>query len=159
MNKKNKDKEDVGLEKVNKEIKKEFLEKTGKTEEEKKTLEDYDPLKLFDNLISKPDVSQEKDKIIDILFNNEDLRKISDVTPNELKDIVVLLTFAKHIKTPLINYFADCFLALSLSKDRQSRKEVVEIYKNDIYNQLGIMPSMSEETPSRMGRLKERLNL
>lgn len=114
---------------------------------------DLTPTDLFSSIFQTPE--QDKDKILETLFEHPDLRKISDITPSEIIDMGVLLTFEKEMDSPLIKYFCETRLALSLSKDRKSREEIVEIYKTNIYGE------MAENMPQREGmfsRFKNRFS-
>lgn len=143
-------------EKFNQEIIDKMQQEKEKEEEEK----EVNVAELFSGFFQKDPETQEKDKIIEILFEHKDLRKISDVSRDEITDITVLLTFAKDVDTPLINFFCETRLALSLSKDRKSREEVVEIYKTNMMSEMGMFPqSPMGDSPSRFDRLKERLSL
>jgi len=133
---------------------KEELKKSDELPEEIK--KDFDPIAVLDNLF-QPQDEKEKDKIIEILFEHEDLRKISDISHNQLVDIVALKTFSDYIQSPLIKKFCEHYLALSLSKGRKSREEVVEIYRTNMMSELGY-PFIPEKQ-SRFQRLRERLNL
>lgn len=116
------------------------------------------PLDMFSNMFSPPEDKEDKDKIIEILFEHKDLRKIADITPNEIIDMTVLSTFAKDMNVPLIDYFLESKLALSLSKNRKSREEIVEIYKTQTYGEMGGMfPDVEQQ--SRFSRLKERFGV
>lgn len=97
--------------------------------------QDLTPTDLFSSIFQTPE--QDKDKILETLFEHPDLRKIADVTHSELIDMSVLLTFEKEMDSPLIKYFCDTRLALSFSKDRKSREEIVEIYKTNMYSEMG----------------------
>ena len=124
---------------------------------DKELLKDFAPSELIEKLLVSDEELTEKDKIIEILFEHPDIRKISDVTDKNLINVAVLLTFAKEVDVSLVNYFCDAYLTLSLSKDRQSRKEVVEIYKTHMTN-----PELMLNIPdkqSRFSRMKDRLSL
>jgi hypothetical protein len=95
---------------------------------------DLTPTDLFGSIFQTPD--QEKDKILETLFEHPDLRKVADISHSELIDMTVLLTFEKEMDSPLIEYFCETRLALSFSKDRKSREEIVEIYKTNIYGEM-----------------------
>jgi len=136
-------------------IKNQTMEKI--EDEKKEKLKDVSPIELFNAIFEQEESESEKDKIIEILFNHKDLRKIADISHNELVDITVLLTFAKDLNVPLINYFCNTRLALSLSKDRKSRQEVVEIYKTQMYSESGLFPPI--EQSSRWGRMKQRFSI
>jgi len=123
----------------------------------KEILKDFNPADLIEGLFSSDEVTAEKDKIIEILFEHEDIRKISDVTDKDLINIVVLLTFAKEVNVPLVTYFCDSLLTLSLSKDRKSREEIVEIYKTHMMGQELFLNT--PEHQSRFSKLKDRLSL
>lgn len=118
--------------------------------------ENNDLASLFENVFSD-ESSHEKDKIIEILFEFSDLRKISDVGHNEIIDITVLLTFSDYINSPLIRKFCNHRLSLSLSKDRKSREEVVEIYKTNVLGDMGSFISPEEQTRGRFSRVREKL--
>jgi len=114
---------------------------------------DLTPTDLVSSIFQTPE--QDKDKILETLFEHPDLRKVSDITSSEIIDMSVLLTFEKEMDSPLIKYFCDTRLALSFSKDRQSRSEIVEIYKANMYSE------MEENQPRRegmWGRLRNRFS-
>lgn len=136
MSKKEKRFEDKVLDKVKEETKDNltFSEQLEK---------DLTPTDLFNSVFQTPE--QDKDKILETLFEHPDLRKIADITPSEIIDMGVLLTFEKEMDSPLIKYFCETRLALSLSKDRKSREEIVEIYKTNMFSEMG------ENMPQREG--------
>jgi len=147
---------------MNKEQKiKEFEEKLKSQIKETKEFEeqvtdDIQPVDIIDSIFSQ-EREHDKDKIIEILFEHPDLRKIADISHDDLINITVLFTFAEHVKTPLITQFCEHYLALSLSKDRKSREEIVEIYKTQIYGDMG-EGGFSEAQPSRFQRFRDRLS-
>lgn len=119
-------------------------------EEKKKDLtfseqleKDLTPTDLLSSIFQTPE--QDKDKVLETLFEHPDVRKVADITPSEIIDMSVLLTFEKEMDSPLIKYFCETRLVLSFSKDRQSRAEVVEIYKANMYGE------MDENQPRREG--------
>lgn len=114
---------------------------------------DLTPTDLFSSIFQTPE--KDKDKVLETLFEHPDPRKISDITHSELIDMSVLLTFEKEMDSPLIKYFCDTRLVLSFSKDRKSREEVVEIYKTNMYAEMGEdMP----QRPNVFNRLKNRFS-
>jgi len=154
-------KKETELEKKVKELEK-FDEKVNEDMEkdnsvDKELLKDFSPSALIEQLLVSDDEATEKDKIIEILFEHPDIRKISDVTDKNLINVAVLLTFAKEVNVPLVDYFCDAYLTLSLSKDRESRKEVVEIYKTHMANQ-ELMLNIPDKQ-SRFSRMRDRLSL
>jgi hypothetical protein len=96
---------------------------------------DLTPTDLFSSIFQTPE--KDKDKILETLFEHPDLRKIAEVSHSELIDMSVLLTFEKEMDSPLIKYFCDTRLALSFSLARKSREEIVEIYKTNIFSEMG----------------------
>jgi len=136
------------------------LLKKDKGEQEKEQIEEtkVSPIALLSSLLSPEEQKDDKDKVLSILFEYGDLRKISDITPNELIDLTVLLTFAKDMKVPLINFFCNTRLALSLSKNRKSREEVVELYKAQTFAEMGMYPN-AEGSSSRWEKFKGRLGM
>ena len=142
------------LEKIDEKVKKD-MKKDKSIDQE--ILKDFNPADLIEGLFSSDEVTAEKDKIIEILFEHKDIRKISDVTEKNMINISVLLTFAKEVDVPLVTYFCDTLLALALSKDRQSRKEVVEIYKTHMMEQSLLLNTMDK--PSRFARMKDKLSM
>ena len=73
--------------------------------------------------------------------------------------MTVLLTFAADMDVPLINAFCENRLALSLSKNRKSREEIVEIYKTQTYGEMGMFPPSMENSPNRWQKLKDRFGV
>lgn len=124
---------------------------------DKELLKDFSPTQLVNSLMGSDVEPSEKDKIIEILFEHKDIRKIADITEKNMINISVLFTFANEVDVPLVSYFCDTLLALSLSKDRQSRKEVVEIYKSHM-NEQSLFLNTPEKT-SRFGRIRDKLSL
>lgn len=122
---------------------------------DKEILETFNPLDMVKGVFSS-DETAEKDKIIEILFEHKDIRKIADITEKDLLNITVLLTFANEVNSPLIIFFSEALLTLSLSKDRASRKEIVEIYKSHMMEQ-GLFLNYPENK-SRFGRLKDKIS-
>ena len=123
----------------------------------KELLKDFSPTSMLNNLMASDIEETEKDKIIQILFEHKDIRKIADISEKNMINISVLLTFAKEVDVPLVDYFCDTYLSVSLSKDRQSRKEVVEIYKTHMMEQSLFLNT--PEQKSRFGRMKDKLSL
>ena len=154
MNEKKKKKK---VEDFEKKLKKQVEEHPDVERFDEQIKDDLSPIDLISQVMI-PEAEREKDKIIEILFEHPDLRKIADISHDDLINISVLLTFAEHVKTPLINHFCDTILALSLSKDRKSREEVVEIYKTQMFSDYGAMMPPDAQ-PSRLQRLRDRLNL
>jgi len=72
-------------------------------------------------------------KILNFMFNNEDLRTITDISPNKIIDITVLNSVATYFNNELISAFIDDILALSISKNRESRKELVRMQIGETY--------------------------
>lgn len=145
-----------------KKIEKIILDEDKNKEDGEKKEEELNPATLISSLLSpKEEEADKPDKVIAILFEHPDLRKISDITPNELIDITVLATFAQDMKVPLIDYFLETRLALALSKNRKSREEIVEIYKTQTFAEMGMFPTMDGGggTPSRWERLKGRFGM
>ena len=142
------------LEKIDEKVKKD-MKKDKSIDQE--ILKDFNPADLIEGLFSSDEVTAEKDKIIEILFEHEDIRKISDVSEKDLINVTVLLTFAKEVNVPLVTYFCESLLTLALSKDRKSREEIVEIYKTHMMSQELFLNT--PEKQSRMSRIKDRLSL
>lgn len=115
---------------------------------------ELDPMSMLSGLMSPDEEKGGQDEVIKLLFEHPDIRKITDITPNELVDLTVLKTFAKNMEVPLIDYFVETRLTLALSKNRKSREEVVEIYKTQTYGDMGMMGE--EGQPSRFQRMKDR---
>lgn len=140
----------------------EYEEKIKKEIEEEQEPIDFNK-DLFLNLFTD-EGTEEKDRGLDILFNSEDMRKVSDIESNHIKDITVLLTFADYfdligVGCPSIKRFCDHFLNLNLSKDRKSREEIVDIYKTTILGEnMGMMGGGygMEEQPSFFNRVRSR---
>jgi len=147
------------MKKDKKNILDEKIEKQLKNDEtvNKELLKDFSPSELIEQILVSDEETTEKDKIIEILFEHPDIRKISDVSDKNLINITVLLTFAKEVDVPLVDYFCDALLTLSLSKDRESRKEVVEIYKTHMMNQ-ELMLNIPDKQ-SRFSRMRDKLSL
>lgn len=124
---------------------------------DKEIMKDFNPADLLEGLFTSDETTAEKDKIIEILFEHDDIRKISDVTDKDLINVTVLLTFAKEVNVPLVNYFCDALLTLSLSRDRKSREEIVEIYKTHMMSQELLLTAPDKQ--SRFSRMKDRLSL
>lgn len=142
------------------ERKKEIDEKIKEEMEEIKQDKSLELMDIFKDVV-QPEDTPEKDKIIEILFEHDDIRKITDISYNQMIDTTVLLTFAqamkdKKIDASLIETFAENFLNLALSKGRKSREEIVEIYKTDVIGDMGFIPSEQSQR-GRFQRLKERL--
>ena len=114
--------------------------------------EDLSPTDLVGSIFQSQD--QEKDKILETLFEHPDLRKVSDISYAEIVDMSVLLTFEKEMNSPLIKYFCDTRLALSFSKDRKSREEIVEIYKTNVFGDMGELP----QKEGMFSRMKNRFS-
>jgi len=140
------------VEKFNKEVVEEYQEK------ENEKIKDISPADLLNNLFTqKSEELPEKDKVIEILFEHKDLRKVADITKNQMIDVAVLTTIADALDVDAINYFCDSFLALSFSKERKSRQEIVEIYKTSIF-QDGFM-DYDELPRGRFSKLRDKFNL
>jgi len=139
-------------------IKQKVLEKDIQNSEQSPEPEDEgaDPMSMLSGLMSPDEEKDGQDEVIKLLFEHPDIRKITDITPNELVDLTVLKTFAKNMDVPLIDYFVETRLTLALSKNRKSREEVVEIYKTQTYGDMGMM---GEETPSRLQRMRDRFGV
>lgn len=136
-------------------------DKKTKEKEEQETTEPtpVNPITLLSSLLSPEEEKEDKDKVLSILFEHPDLRMISDITQNELIDLTVLLTFANDMKVPLINFFCSTRLALSFSKNRKSREEVVELYKAQTYAEMGMFQSPENGRLSRWEKIKGRMGM
>ena len=146
---------------IGKEYSKKIFRKTKENdiEEPQQEEQELNFVDLFQTTFQEDSDKHEKDKIIEILFEHDDLRKIADISSNQLKDIAVLLTYSDAVDTPIVKKFCNHFLSLSLSKDRKSRQEVVEIYKPNPMYETGAGFYPSQDRPSRFERIKDRLGI
>lgn len=132
-------------------------------EEMKETKEKKEPLDILGKLFEKDTDEEDKDKVLEILFEHPDIRKITDISHNEIIDLCVLLTFSHAmkelttLKRTLIDDFCDNRLVLALSKARKSREEIVEIYKTSTFGEMGMFPE--QQTNRRFGRFRDRVGL
>jgi len=85
--------------------------------------------------------SGEEDPILSILFNNPDVRTITDLTPAEVRFLAVGLVIGRHTRCSALLEFLDNFMNLKISVNRASRKEAVAIKTSE---NVGFMP---EEAP------------
>ena len=139
------------------------------TEKIKKEIQEEQDLdvtgELFENLFVDRDEEEEKDRGLDILFNSEDIRKVSDIEANNVKDVTVMLTLADYldkvdVESSLLRNFCDHFLVLNLSKDRKSRIEIVDIYKTTILGEnMQMLGSYGyEEQPNFFSRMRQKFS-
>jgi len=145
-------------EKVEKDYKKTFPDAKIEELEDEEEEEDFNK-DIFKGMFENEAEHDAIDRGLDILFNDEDKRKISDIESNRVIDITALLTFNNYIDTPLIKSFCDDYLTLRLSTDRKSRAEIVDIYKTNILGDLaGTMP-FEQEQPSLINRVRQKFRL
>lgn len=71
-----------------------------------------------------------------------DVRTKSDLTTEEIKLVVLAKQYAKLIKSNKLSLMIEDLLFLKISKDRKSRKEFVEAYKNDLPDNQGFFKNL-----------------
>lgn len=99
------------------------------------------PKKEFDNQTElgfaddnkQEDTETNKDKkikyVLDLLTNDGDLEKKTDINKNQVKVLSKALLYAEKFKVPIVANAAIKVMQLSISKDRKGRKELMEVGK------------------------------
>lgn len=113
-------------------LNKDFFEE----DENKESFNDADELtKMFDNENSESSILKE-------LFNAKDFKTRTELSGDEISLISRLYIQSRITKRPLLSKVLDEFLVLRISKDRKSRKEFVDGYKNAEKENSGFLNKM-----------------
>lgn len=103
-----------------------------------KTKEEVIPLDEFIKSISAPQTAEETniaktiETVINRYFNHKDIREKTELSKEEILVISRLFIYHKiltayNVNEKLIPHFLDNYLHLLISKNRQGRREIVEI--------------------------------
>lgn len=86
------------------------------------------------------DVPQGNDsKVLMELFDNKNIKTRTDLSEREIKIIARLEYYGKKTKNRNIGLILISFMELKLSKDRLSRQEFIDAFKNHPKQPVGIM--------------------
>jgi hypothetical protein len=83
-------------------------------------------------LLDKFSESQDKNEVVEILrelFKSDKIEMITDLSDDEISLITAIDTIAEYKDLPMWRFAKDYFIKLKLSKNRKSRKELIEAIK------------------------------
>jgi hypothetical protein len=107
---------------------------------------------IFDKLFVKSEIKgKSTDKVIDKLFNRKDIHKKTDIKEKEIDKIVLLQATTKRRNLHLAQSLLDFKFEDRLSKNRLSRKEIIDISNTQAMLETGInpfYPSQFQEQPT-----------
>jgi len=92
----------------------------------------------INNMLQKFNESQNKNETVEVLkqlFDHEKLNKISDLSPDAINLIIAIDTVGETYDFPIYKKVTERYIELQLSKNRKSRKEVIEAIKGHNTNQ------------------------
>jgi hypothetical protein len=85
------------------------------------------------DILDKFSTSQEKNEVVEVLkelFMKDKIEMISDLSNDEISLLTRIDTIAFYKDIPMWNYAKDYFIKLKLSKNRKSRKELIDAIKS-----------------------------
>lgn len=85
------------------------------------------------DILDKFSDSQEKNEVVEVLkelFMKDKIEMISDLSNDEIALITRIDTIAFYKDIPMWNYAKDYFIKLKLSKNRKSRKELIDAIRS-----------------------------